>query len=214
MGVLGGLALVLAVANGSIWQREQLLGSGRVVILELAPVDPRSLMQGDYMALTFAAGREVTLAQDGSRDPALTQDEVLNYEPDGYLVLAQDERGVGKVLRIQPGTQPRADGECRCATACATTACASSPMRISSPRARPSAMKSRGSANCAWARTARRCWCGCWGGLAAAIKAAGARSAARRRKAARPLRRGPRQETRRVGRAVEGLEAQRAPGVL
>ena len=60
VGVLGGLALVLAVANGSIWQREQLLGSGRVVILELAPVDPRSLMQGDYMALTFAAGREVT----------------------------------------------------------------------------------------------------------------------------------------------------------
>ena len=105
MGVLGGLALVLAVANGSIWQREQLLGSGRVVILELAPVDPRSLMQGDYMALTFAAGREVTrLRKDGSRDPALTQDEVLNYEPDGYLVLAQDERGVGKVLRIQPGT--------------------------------------------------------------------------------------------------------------
>ena len=26
-------------------------------------------------------------------------------------MLAQDERGVGKVLRIQPGTQPRADGE-------------------------------------------------------------------------------------------------------
>lgn len=112
VGVLGGLALVLAVANGSIWQREQLLGSGRVVILELAPVDPRSLMQGDYMALNFAASRDVTrLRKDGSRDPALTQDEVLNYEPDGYLVLAQDERGVGKVLRIQPGTQPRADGE-------------------------------------------------------------------------------------------------------
>ena len=58
------------MANGSIWQREQLLGSGRVVILELAPVDPRSLMQGDYMALTFAAGREVTRLRDGSRDPA------------------------------------------------------------------------------------------------------------------------------------------------
>lgn len=82
------------------------------MILELAPVDPRSLMQGDYMALNFAASRDVTrLRKDGSRDPALTQDEVLSYEPDGYLVLAQDERGVGKVLRIQPGTQPRADGE-------------------------------------------------------------------------------------------------------
>ena len=67
VGVLGGLALVLAVANGSIWQREQLLGSGRVVILELAPVDPRSLMQGDYMALTFAAGREVTRLRKTAR---------------------------------------------------------------------------------------------------------------------------------------------------
>ena len=137
---------MLAVANGSIWQREQLLGSGRVVILELAPVDPRSLMQGDYMALTFAAGREVTrLRKDGSRDPALTQDEVLNYEPDGYLVLAQDERGVGKVLRIQPG-QPRADGEVPLRRV------RDNGVRIVTnayffPRARPSAMKSRGSAN-------------------------------------------------------------------
>ena len=40
----------------------------RVVILELAPVDPRSLMQGDYMALTFAAGRGSRLRKDGSRD--------------------------------------------------------------------------------------------------------------------------------------------------
>ena len=173
MGVLGGLALVLAVANGSIWQREQLLGSGRVVILELAPVDPRSLMQGDYMALTFAAGREVTrLRKDGSRDPALTQDEVLNYEPDGYLVLAQDERGVGKVLRIQPGTQPRADGEVPLRYRVRDNSVRIVTNAYFFPRARPSAMKSRGSANCAWARTARRCWCGCWGGLAAAIKAA------------------------------------------
>uniref|UniRef100_UPI00194032D6 GDYXXLXY domain-containing protein n=1 Tax=Bordetella pseudohinzii TaxID=1331258 RepID=UPI00194032D6 len=54
--VLAGLALVLAVCNITIYQREQLLAHGQVAILELAPVDPRSLMQGDYMALRFAAG--------------------------------------------------------------------------------------------------------------------------------------------------------------
>ncbi|XOT97907.1 GDYXXLXY domain-containing protein, partial [Alcaligenes pakistanensis] len=27
---------------------------GQTVLLELAPVDPRSLMQGDYMSLNFA----------------------------------------------------------------------------------------------------------------------------------------------------------------
>ncbi|MES4615203.1 MAG: GDYXXLXY domain-containing protein [Ewingella sp.] len=46
--------LVLAAANLSIYHKEQLLKHGAVVILELAPVDPRSLMQGDYMALNYA----------------------------------------------------------------------------------------------------------------------------------------------------------------
>jgi uncharacterized membrane-anchored protein len=34
---------------------EQTLAQGDLILLELAPVDPRSLMQGDYMALRFAA---------------------------------------------------------------------------------------------------------------------------------------------------------------
>ncbi len=46
--------LILAVVNFSIWQNEQLIKDGETVLLELAPVDPRSLMQGDYMALRFA----------------------------------------------------------------------------------------------------------------------------------------------------------------
>lgn len=46
--------LVLVATNVSIYQKEQLLKQGAVVILELAPVDPRSIMQGDYMALIYA----------------------------------------------------------------------------------------------------------------------------------------------------------------
>lgn len=46
--------LILAVVNVSIWQNEKLIKDGETVLLELAPVDPRSLMQGDYMALRFA----------------------------------------------------------------------------------------------------------------------------------------------------------------
>lgn len=46
--------LILAVVNFAIWQNEQLIQHGDTVLLELAPVDPRSLMQGDYMALRFA----------------------------------------------------------------------------------------------------------------------------------------------------------------
>lgn len=53
----GVVMLVLIVTNVSIYGKEQLLKNGAVVILELAPVDPRSLMQGDYMALSYALTR-------------------------------------------------------------------------------------------------------------------------------------------------------------
>ena len=56
--VIAAGLLVLAAANWSILLRERLLTEGRVVLLELAPVDPRSLMQGDYMALRFKAAND------------------------------------------------------------------------------------------------------------------------------------------------------------
>ncbi|MBB1628594.1 GDYXXLXY domain-containing protein [Achromobacter sp. UMC71] len=109
LAILGGLALVLVVANGGIWQREKLLATGKVVILELAPVDPRSLMQGDYMALNFAAGREVTrLRLGGDRKD---DDSVMGFEPDGYVMLTVDARGVGQPVRIQPDAKPHSEAE-------------------------------------------------------------------------------------------------------
>lgn len=47
-------AAVLAVVNIGIWQKERLIGASQVLYVELAPVDPRSLMQGDFMRLAFA----------------------------------------------------------------------------------------------------------------------------------------------------------------
>jgi uncharacterized membrane-anchored protein len=47
--------LVLAVCNGLIWQKEKVLRDGKVMLLRLAPRDPRSLMQGDYMVLNYEA---------------------------------------------------------------------------------------------------------------------------------------------------------------
>ncbi|WP_299999305.1 GDYXXLXY domain-containing protein [uncultured Cedecea sp.] len=50
----GALLLSLIFVNISIFQKEQMLKEGTLVILELAPVDPRSLMQGDYMVLNYS----------------------------------------------------------------------------------------------------------------------------------------------------------------
>lgn len=100
IAVAAGL-LVLAAVNWAIYGREQLLENGRVVLLELAPVDPRSLMQGDYMALRFrlepdltASGREAALAQDG------------------FIVVRVGEHGVGSFARRDAG-EPLAAGEAR-----------------------------------------------------------------------------------------------------
>ncbi|AHV94186.1 hypothetical protein D554_0963 [Bordetella holmesii 30539] len=99
--VVAGLVLVLGVCNVTIYQREQLLAHGEVAILELAPVDPRSLMQGDYMALRFAAATAVSKlhqADEGATD-------------DGYVILSPDARGVAQPLRIQPKVDPHAAPE-------------------------------------------------------------------------------------------------------
>ena len=91
--LLAGIA-VLALVNYSIYEKEQLLTNGRVVFLPLAPVDPRSLMQGDYMALRFRLQSEIVL----SGDPR-----------DGYIVVALDNRRVAAFRRIDNGTPLAAD---------------------------------------------------------------------------------------------------------
>ena len=58
VAILAGL-IILALANYSIYSRERLLTEGNVVFLQLAPIDPRSLMQGDYMALRFQVANDV-----------------------------------------------------------------------------------------------------------------------------------------------------------
>lgn len=47
------LVATLSLANFSIWQFEDILQSGEKIVLKLAPRDPRSLMQGDYMELNY-----------------------------------------------------------------------------------------------------------------------------------------------------------------
>ncbi len=53
LAVISATLLVLLAALWSINRNEQILSNGTVLLAELAPVDPRSLMQGDYMALAF-----------------------------------------------------------------------------------------------------------------------------------------------------------------
>lgn len=47
------LILFFAVFNWMIIQKENTIKNGTLVLLELYPLDPRSLMQGDYMGLRY-----------------------------------------------------------------------------------------------------------------------------------------------------------------
>jgi uncharacterized membrane-anchored protein len=62
----GAVALVLVAVNWNIAAKERIKTHGERILLELAPVDPRSLMQGDYMALRFALVRDISSDVAGS----------------------------------------------------------------------------------------------------------------------------------------------------
>lgn len=79
---------VLAFVNFGIYQRERLVTKGRIVLLKLSPVDPRSLMQGDYMRLNFEAADQAFPFR--TRPP----------RADGHVVVALDGSGIGHFRRL------------------------------------------------------------------------------------------------------------------
>ena len=101
IGVMVLGVIILGLINYSIMSREGLIRGGKTVVLELAPVDPRSLMQGDYMALRFAVtadARNAMKARQGN-------DQIDDVAGDGHIILRLDDRGVGIFSRIDDGSK-------------------------------------------------------------------------------------------------------------
>jgi len=94
------LILALLVVNWSIYKKEELLDNGKVVFLKLAPVDPRSLMQGDYMALRFEVANQI---RTGLKESGLMDSNEFNKESiDGLIYVQLDEKNVASFLSIVP----------------------------------------------------------------------------------------------------------------
>jgi uncharacterized membrane-anchored protein len=96
-GLLIGLAVALGIPTVLIVQKEWVLSRGQPMLLELAPVDPRSLMQGDYMRLDYALSRAAASATD---QPVR----------EGKLVVKLDENQVATFVRFHHG-EPLAERE-------------------------------------------------------------------------------------------------------
>jgi len=60
--LLAMTVVILGMVNSQIMGKEKTVREGTLVLLRLAPVDPRSLMQGDYMALRYAMTDDVAQA--------------------------------------------------------------------------------------------------------------------------------------------------------
>jgi uncharacterized membrane protein/uncharacterized membrane-anchored protein len=97
IGLVGGLMLILLVVNLGIAHRERILASGARVVLALAPVDPRSLMQGDYMALRFEVAEQLLPMVD--RAPAEVANRIEGRQG-GYLTLGKDAQGVHRLQAV------------------------------------------------------------------------------------------------------------------
>jgi uncharacterized membrane-anchored protein len=95
--VVVGLVLALALPDLAVVRKERTLASGTPMLLELAPVDPRSLMQGDYMRLDYALTRALGTADGWPRD--------------GRLVVVLDSVGIARFVRREEGNHPLAPGE-------------------------------------------------------------------------------------------------------
>jgi uncharacterized membrane-anchored protein len=98
--------LASSSAGWGVWSNERILARGRVVRLELAPVDPRSLMQGDYMALNYALADRLR-KEPGNEGNAGYPDRRV----DGYVIVRLNQGDVASLVRAQPQTQPLAEGE-------------------------------------------------------------------------------------------------------
>lgn len=69
LGLAAAAVLVLGLVNWDVRGKEQVIAEGQPVLVPLRPVDPRSLMQGDYMALNFSLPPEVEAVLKASMAP-------------------------------------------------------------------------------------------------------------------------------------------------
>ena len=81
---------IFSAFNYAIYQKEQIKSNGETVFLELAPIDPRSLMQGDYMRLRYAIERNNQGQVQGKR---------------GYMVIGLDQNKVATFKHLYDGDE-------------------------------------------------------------------------------------------------------------
>lgn len=97
---LAVVLLILIPLNYKVQQFEDVLATGKPVVLKIAPVDPRSLMQGDYMALSYAILNDIRANLNESEDGVILAKE-KKHPSKVYALIHQDEQGVATLCRVE-----------------------------------------------------------------------------------------------------------------
>lgn len=95
--IILNVILIFSFALFQIINKEKLINNGDLVLFNLRPVDPRSLMQGDYMILRYAITRS------------------RNYKDtipqNGYIVFKTDSFNIATKVRFQKERTPLYEDE-------------------------------------------------------------------------------------------------------
>lgn len=84
--ILGVLLLQMSFVSFQMITNEKLINEGKIITLKLAPVDPRSMIQGDYVRLQYEIG-EVKLSEE-------------RHEGRAYLLLKRDAEEIYRVSKV------------------------------------------------------------------------------------------------------------------
>lgn len=106
IGLVGGFLIVLLGAvNYKVQQFEDVLATGKPVVLKIAPADPRSLMQGDYMVLNYAILSELQQSQFSSESNESNEttgiDELSPSGKKAYILVHLDKNHVATLCEAQ-----------------------------------------------------------------------------------------------------------------
>ncbi|AVP56217.1 GDYXXLXY domain-containing protein [Pulveribacter suum] len=101
--IAAGGALALGLVHRDALHKEEVVLQGHKIYVALAPRDPRSLMQGDYMALDFSLGPVRSQLQE--------EDAAAGRRASAWVVARLDGRGVASVQRLAGPQADLAPGE-------------------------------------------------------------------------------------------------------
>nr|WP_186827508.1 GDYXXLXY domain-containing protein [Comamonas testosteroni] len=98
--VLLGALLVFGLVNWDVRGKEQVIAHGQRILVPLVPVDPRSLMQGDYMDLRFELPAQVENGLAEVLGPSATVRAMVDAQGRARVTALADERQPAKAGEI------------------------------------------------------------------------------------------------------------------